>query len=193
MGFFGIKDRITTERVMSSIRAFFINTLFDSTFTLLGVIVGSAFIPNPNIKVIIGTLITSSIALGISSGISVYEAETLEGEKQVEALEKAMLTDLDGTMVETAIKKDALVISIIIFLTPLLSCTITTIPFILSTFEIISKIQAGYVSIILAISILFFAGVYFGKEPKEALYKGGRMAIFGIIAFLFGVWIKSMI
>lgn len=193
MDFFGIKDKLLNERVLSSIRAFFINTLFDSTFTLLGVIVGSAFIPNPNIRVIIGTLITSSIALGISSGISVYEAETLERQKQVEALEEAMLTDLDGTRVERAIKGEAIMIAITIFLTPLLSCTITTIPFIVSMFGVLSKKQAGWSSIILAISILFFAGVYFGKEPKEALYKGLRMAVFGTLAFLFGVWIQSLI
>jgi hypothetical protein len=58
------------------IRRFFTNTLFDSTFTLLGIVVGA----NVNLKVVMITMATSSLALGISAGISVYEAESLESE-----------------------------------------------------------------------------------------------------------------
>ena len=80
-----------------SMRRFFINTLFDSTFTLLGVIVGSAFVAEPEIEVILGTMITISLGLGISSGASVYQAESLEREREVHELEKAMLTNLKDT------------------------------------------------------------------------------------------------
>ncbi len=48
---------------------FFINTLFDSTFALLGVIIGSAFTTNPDLRPIIGTLVASSVALGISTSV----------------------------------------------------------------------------------------------------------------------------
>ena len=50
-------------RLGPDIRKFFINTLFDSTFVILGIIVGSAFVASPELKVILGTMIASSLAL----------------------------------------------------------------------------------------------------------------------------------
>jgi len=86
----------TLRRVFESedlgpiIRSFFTNTIFDSTFTLLGIVVGAAFTANVNLKVIMITMATSSLALGISAGISVYEAESLESERKIMELERAL-------------------------------------------------------------------------------------------------------
>ncbi len=41
-----LKETLQREDVGPIIRRFFINTLFDSTFMLLGIIVGAAFAPN---------------------------------------------------------------------------------------------------------------------------------------------------
>lgn len=45
------------------LRRFFINTLFDSTFMQIGIIIGSAFTVNPDLDLVMGTLVASSIAL----------------------------------------------------------------------------------------------------------------------------------
>src|SRR4030066_206146 len=82
-----------------SLRRFFVNTLFDSTFMLLGVIIGSAFSDNPDIEVVVGTMITTSLALGISTGVSVYEAENLERGIRISQIEKAMIRNLDETVI----------------------------------------------------------------------------------------------
>ena len=79
------------------LRRFFINTLFDSTFTQLGILLGSAFADSPDLRLVIGTLISSSVALGISTGVSVYESETLERERRTIELEKALFRKLDNT------------------------------------------------------------------------------------------------
>jgi predicted membrane protein (TIGR00267 family) len=184
---------LTNQRLISETRGFFINTLFDSTFTLLGIIVGSAFTQNPDISLIIGTLITSSLALGISSGVSVYEAEKIESEKELEALEDAMLADLEDSMIEEELTGHAWIVAIIIFLTPLLACLINLIPFFLSSLQIISINLAGWIAISLSLGILFFAGYYFGEKPREAIIKGLRMVVFGALAFILGVLIKSII
>ncbi len=63
-----------------ALRRYFVNTIFDSTFVILGVIIGSAFSPDPSYDLVIATILTSSFALGISTGVSVYEAETMEAE-----------------------------------------------------------------------------------------------------------------
>ena len=62
----------------NKLKPYFINTVFDSAFTILGIIVGSAFSENFDYKIFLGTLLTGTFSLGISSGVSVYEAETLQ-------------------------------------------------------------------------------------------------------------------
>ncbi len=57
---------------------YIINTLFDAVFTIMGIVIGSSFSARLDLRSIIGTIITASLSLGVSSGFSVYEAEMLE-------------------------------------------------------------------------------------------------------------------
>jgi predicted membrane protein (TIGR00267 family) len=176
------------------IRKFFINTLFDSTFVLLGIIVGSAFVANPELKVILGTMLVSSFALGISTGISVYEAESLGQEMELRELEKAMLAELHHTQVAKSMQATTLVISIVNFITPLSICGITIMPFLLALTGIIVISTAAWISIVAAIAILFSAGFYLELgNKKSAILKGIKMAAFGVLAFLIGFGIELLI
>jgi hypothetical protein len=56
---------------------YIINTLFDEVFTIMGIVIGSSFSARLDLRSIIGTIITSSLSLGVSSGFSIYEAEIL--------------------------------------------------------------------------------------------------------------------
>ena len=78
---------------------YIINTLFDSVFTIMGIVIGSAFSATIDIRAIIGTIITASLSLGVSSGFSVYEAETLQEEKRIDEIEEALLEDLENTVI----------------------------------------------------------------------------------------------
>jgi predicted membrane protein (TIGR00267 family) len=167
-----------------SIRRFFINTLFDSTFVLLGVVVGSAFVLHPDLEVILRTMILSSLALGISSGVSVYEAETLERAREVQRLENAMLTSLEDTAVTRLAKKAALVVATINLATPLLVCTLCALPFALAYVGTLDITTAAWASILIAIGTLMVAGIYMGRSGTgNALLKGVRMAVVGGVAF----------
>jgi hypothetical protein len=75
-----------------TLRRFFVNTIFDSTFVILGILIASAFSSEPNLRLVIVTITTSSVALGISTGISVFEAETMEQAIKMKDMERAMLT-----------------------------------------------------------------------------------------------------
>jgi predicted membrane protein (TIGR00267 family) len=176
------------------LRRFFINTLFDSTFMQMGIIIGSTFAANPDLRLAIGTLISSSAALGISTGVSVYESENLERERRITELEKALFRNLDDTMITENYKTYAIVLSIVNFLTPFICCGIVVIPLILAMFELISIATASWVSILLALGILFFAGTYLGRLGKQnPLIKGLRMIAFGVIAFVVGFLIQTLI
>ena len=150
-----LRETLKQESVGPIIRRFFINTLFDSTFMLLGIIVGSAFAGDAGLHIIIVTMLTTSIALGISTGVSVYEAESLEQEHKISDLEKALFTDLDDTSIQKTAKYTILLATIINFATPLVSCAVTITPFILATTGILHADIAGWISVALALSTLF--------------------------------------
>ena len=176
------------------LRRFFINTLFDSTFTQLGVLIGSAFADSPDLRLVIGTLISSSIALGISTGVSVYESETLERERKTIELEKALFRKLDKTRLADSYRDYARLLALVNFVTPLICCAVIVMPIVAAFFNILSTATASWLSIILALSILFAAGVYFGRYGKQnPIKKGLRMVGFGIIAFVAGYLIQLLL
>ncbi|HEX7483138.1 MAG TPA: hypothetical protein VF350_06700 [Candidatus Bathyarchaeia archaeon] len=190
-----LRETLKHESVGPIIRRFFINTLFDSTFMLLGIIVGSAFAgAAAGLNVIIITMLTTSLALGISTGVSVYEAESLEQERKIADLEKALFTDLEDTSIQKTAKYTILIATLINFATPLFSCAVTITPFILVAMGILRLNVAGWMSVVLALSTLFVAGVYMGRIGKTNPYKKGlRMVAFGVLAFAIGYLLNLFI
>ena len=161
---------------------------------LLGIIVGSALAGQATLNLIIVTMLTTSIALGISTGVSVYEAESLEQERRITDLEKALFTDLSETSIEKTARNIILLATSINFATPLLSFSITVTPFILSALGILNVIIAGWISIALALGTLFAAGVFMGRLGKTNPYKKGlRMVAFGVLAFVIGFLLERLI
>ena len=189
-----LRETLRHEEFGPVIRRFFINTLFDSTFMLLGIVVGSAFAAEASLNVIIITMLTTSLALGISTGVSVYEAESLEQERRISDLEKALFTDLQDTTILKTARKTILLATLINFATPLFSCAIAILPFIFAEFGILHVEMASWVSVVLALSTLFGAGVYMGRLGKTNPYKKGlRMAAFGVLAFAIGFLLDLLI
>lgn len=177
-----------------SIRRFFINTLFDSTFTLLGVIVGSAFVATPELDVILGTMITISLGLGISSGVSVYQAESLEQEREVQKLEKAMLKSLDGTKVAKSAQKNILITASVNMLTPFCTCFLYSLPLLFALAGFIDVTLGALSSIIIALSTLTLTGIGISRNGKgNPIIKGIKMGILGGITFLIGYIIQFLI
>ena len=191
---FNLLEILRNEDAGPIIRRFFINTLFDSTFMLLGIIVGAAFVADANIRIVIVTMVTSSLALSISTGVSVYEAESLEQERKITRLEMTMLTDLTDTVIDKTSKSITRLAMVINFLTPILSCAITILPFVLVVLEILEIHIASWLSVAFALSILFGAGVYLGRIGKQNPWiKGLRMTAFGVIAFIIGFLLDFLI
>jgi predicted membrane protein (TIGR00267 family) len=143
---------------------------------------------------VIGTLVSSSIALGISTGISVYESETLERERRIVELEKALFRNMDNTTITKKYATYAAVISIVNLMTPLLCCTIVSIPMVLATVGIVSVSGASWSSAIFALGIVFATGAYLGKSGQQnPLIKGAKMTVFGAVAFAIGFLVQSLI
>ena len=161
---------------------------------LLGIIVGSAFAADAGLNIIMVTMLTTSLALGISTGVSVYEAESLEQERKISDLEKALFTDLEDTNIHKTAKTTILLATLINFATPLFSCAITITPFLFAAIGLLHIEAASWLSVALALSTLFAAGVYMGRIGKTNPYKKGvRMVAFGVLAFAIGFLLDLLI
>jgi len=190
----GLLKTLRDESFGPVVRRFFINTLFDSTFMLLGIVVGSAFAADAGLNIIIVTMLTTSLALGISTGVSVYEAESLEQERKISDLEKALFTDLQDTTILKKAKATILLATLINFATPLLSCAIAISPFIFAAIGLLQIETASWLSVVFALGTLFGAGVYMGRVGKtNPCKKGLRMVAFGILAFAVGFLLNQLV
>ena len=175
-----------------TLRRFFVNTIFDSTFVILGILIAQAFSSEPSLRLVIVTIVTSSVALGISTGISVFEAETMEQAIKMKGMERAMLTSLEDTHLHRVSKLTILFISIVNFTAPVIAGSITLTPFLLVGEQDIRL--AAYVSLGLAITILFVVGAVMGRAgDRNPLIQGARMAVAGVAAFLLCFWIESLL
>jgi predicted membrane protein (TIGR00267 family) len=189
-----LRETLRREDAGPIIRRFFINTLFDSTFMLLGIVVGVAFAADVSLNVVLVTMVTSSLALGISTGVSVYEADSLERGRKIAELEEALFRDLSGTSIEKTARFITILTVMINFLTPLVSCVVTISPFMLAIWKILEVNVASWFSVMLALGTLFGAGVYLGRLGKTNPWtKGLRMAGFGFIAFIIGFLLNTLV
>jgi predicted membrane protein (TIGR00267 family) len=187
----GIKAALSMPGTWPTIRRYLVNTVFDSTFVMLGIIIGSAFSGDPNTRLTIVTILTSSVALGISTGVSTYEAENLEQSKRIDEIEKAMLRPLDDTHIGRSARSSMLLISLVIFMAPLLVGLVILSPFVLLQTDITT---AAWIAIALAIGVLFTTGVLMGRSGgRNPWVQGARMAIIGAIAFVICFYIEKLV
>ncbi len=189
-----LRETLGQEDVGPIIRRFFTNTLFDSTFMLLGIIVGSAFTAHAGVTIIMVTMLTTSIALGISTGVSVHEAESLEQERKISYLERALLADLEDTSIQKTARYTILLATLMNFVTPPFICAITITPFVFAAIGLVRIDVASWLAVALALGTLFAAGVYMGRIGKTNPYKKGiRMVAFGVLAFAVGYLLDLLI
>ena len=137
------------------------------------------------------TIVTSSVALGISTGVSVYEAESMEQAIKMKEMERAMLTSLNDTKLHKISKSTIYLLALVNLSAPILSGLATLSPFLILGPENIKN--AAYISLVIAISILFAVGAMMGKSgQRNPWIQGARMAVAGIGAFIICFWIESL-
>lgn len=176
------KEAMSLPETGPALRRYFVNTMFDSTFAVLGIIIGSALTADADKGLVIATIITSCVALAISTGSSVYEGETLEQSRRMDEIGRAMLRPVEETNLGKASKASAAIIALSNSLAPLMTGAIIVSPFLLLGEETI--IVAAEVAIILALVLLFITGFIMGKlSERNPWWKGLRMALVGVAAF----------
>lgn len=165
-------------------RRYFINTVFDSTFVAMGIVVASVAAPTIRISTVVGTMFAATLALGISTGTSVYEAEKVEAEIRLRELEEAMLTELSGTEAKRALDASRYLVVAVNVLAPLTVFALTASPFLLAGSFSLDPVSAAYMAAVLALAVLFGVGAYLGRlAGRRFWFKGLRMVVIGGLTF----------
>lgn len=165
------------------------NTVFDSTFVAMGIVIGSSITPEASVRTVVSTMLAASVALGISTGTSVYEAEKVEAEIRLKELERAMLTELSGTEAKRALDVSRYFVVSVNVLAPPAVFGLTAAPFLLADSLVVNTFPAAYVSIAIAIGVLFTVGAYLGRlAGGRSWLKGLRMALLGLGTFA-AIWL----
>ncbi|HKZ63445.1 MAG TPA: hypothetical protein VJ400_03280 [Thermoplasmata archaeon] len=174
-------------------RRYFINTLFDATFVVLGIVAATAVVADPTPQVTLGTLAAACLAIGISTGLSVYEAERVEAKIRMAKLERAMLTDMAGTDVHRSLRLYRTLISLVNFAAPLFVFAVTSIPFLLHVLAGWPSFPvAAGTSIALAVALIFISGLALGRVlGGSALRQGLRMTIAALATFILLVFVQT--
>ncbi len=184
-----IRYQLKIARARPSLRRFLMNTVFDSVLTCMGIIIGAATASTVNPTLIFGTTLTGALALGISSGVSTYEAEGAEKEIELKKLERSMLRQLQDSVQYKASKVGQIVIGITNFSTPILIAIALTLPLLI----ISDSIVALYITVGIATAVLFGMGTYFAKISKTSIIKRGiRTAVIGIGTFILCYFINTL-
>ncbi len=165
-------------------RRYFVNTVFDSTFVSMGIVVASALVPGAGVGTVVGTMFAATLALGISTGTSVYEAEKVEAEIRLRELERAMLTSLDGTEATRVLDVSRYIVVTVNVVAPLAVFLAMAAPFLLSGSMTIFGIPTAFFSVAVAMVVLFTVGWYLARlTGRPAWLKGLRMAGIGVATF----------
>ncbi len=166
-------------------RRYFVNTVFDSTFVSMGIVVASALVlPAASVGTVVGTMFAATLALGISTGTSVNEAEKVEAEIRQRELERAMLTSLEGTEATRVLDVSRYIVVTVNVAAPLAVFLGMAAPFLLSGSLTIFGIPTAFFSVAIAMVVLFLVGTYLGRlTGRPAWIKGLRMAAIGVATF----------
>jgi predicted membrane protein (TIGR00267 family) len=171
-----------------ALRRYFVNTIFDSTFVAMGIVIGASLAPETSVRTVVSTMLATSVALGISTGTSVYEAEKVEADIRLRELERAMLTELSGTEAKKALDLSRYLVVFVNVLAPPVVFGLTSAPFLLAGSLFVNAFPAALISIVISISILFAVGAYLGRlSGGSSWLKGLRMALLGLGTFA-AIW-----
>lgn len=177
--------RVLPVEPQELLRRYFINTLFDSTFVVLGILAASAFIPDANPEIAVGTVFAACLAIGISTAVSVYEAEHVETEIEMRKVERAMLSSMEDTEIERKARVSAYAVATVNFFAPVFVAIVMGTPLLLFDAGVIGDFgAAAMLSSILGIGIIFGAGYYLGTLGRGRPWlRAVRMSVIALLAF----------
>ena len=163
-------------------RRYFVVNGFDGALTMLGMNMGFYLSGESNLPVIISACLGASVALGVSGVTSAYISETAERERELHALEEAMVRDLSDSDHGRASRFAPLWIATVNGLAPFLFGLLIIFPLWLSHKGVVLPLGPLESALATALGILFFLGIVIGHiQGSFWLWSGLRTLIIALI------------
>ena len=167
-------------------KRYFAIELFDTTLIVISVMVSSMVFNLRDIRAVSGIFVNISIA-GVMAGITiVFLVESVEREKELKEMERALLTDLNGTVLQKSMVASIVLSTLMQVLGVVLPTSIPLIIFQLMGVDIVSDL-AVIVIIGVEMLLLFSIGFILGGNMKKAVMVGFLSVALGVILTLIGV------
>jgi predicted membrane protein (TIGR00267 family) len=179
-----IKLYLGITNIKDIARRYFVLNGFDGLYTMLGIIVGSYVAGHHEAGIVLGTGLAGVIALGISGSATAYFTEKAIRERELNKLEKSMLTDLDGTIQDDARSFATIFAALVNGFSPIFMAMMMVIPFLISKFNMIAVENAFIYSLMIGIIEISLVGYYLGEisDKKKRLGYSIRMVGIALIA-----------
>lgn len=165
-------------------RRYFAMNAFDGVLTIIGVLMGNyaAHVRDPTVVIVTG--LSTCIAMGVSGLWGAYLTEAAERKRGLDDLESHTLTDLSRTKIGRASRVAVVVVALVDGLAPFLAALVVLFPFLFS--GLLNDIVLNYyVSLAMALVVLFALGAFLGRVSKENLIISGlKMIGAGLVSIL---------
>ena len=167
------------------LRRYFAMNGFDGCLTALGVILGTFIAQVADPLIIILTTISTAFALLISGFSSAYFVEKAERIRAIKHLEKKLLHSIEHSDRTQAANIVSLEAALVDGLSPFSMTLLIVSPFFTLLFGLIEMTMAFYISILIALTLVFILGFYLGKiSEQNAFMLGIKMLLAGIFALI---------
>ena len=157
-------------------RRYFAMNAFDGVVTIIGVLTGTYTAHVRDAAIVIVTGFSTSIAIAISGLWGAYLTESAERKRELDDLESRTLTDLSETKIGRASRAAVIVVALVDGLAPFLAALVVLLPFFFSGL-LADIVLSYYVSLGIALVVLFALGAFLGKVSKENLVISGLKMI----------------
>lgn len=168
-----IKYLLHLTRSHGIVRRYFVVNGFDGALTMLGLIIGFLVSGTQELSVIINACLGAAIALGTSGVSSAYISETAERRRALIELERAMVADLGQSAHGAAAREVPWLIAIVNGSAPLLISLLIISPLFLAQLEVLTIGPPLYLSVAVAIVLIFMLGIYLGRIAGVSWVRGG--------------------
>lgn len=165
-------------------RRYFAMNAFDGVLTIIGVLMGNYTAGVRSPAIVISTGLSTCMAMGISGLWGAYLTESAERKRSLDILENHTLSDLSGTKIGRASRAAVIIVALVDGLAPFAAALLVLSPFFFST--LLGEITISYyLSLGMALAILFALGAFLGRVSKDSLILSGlKMIGAGLVAIL---------
>jgi predicted membrane protein (TIGR00267 family) len=165
---------------------------FDGALTTLGLIMGAYTAGALDPHLILTTGFGIGLALGIGGVTSAFVAEKAERDRSIKALEAAMFTSLEDTVITRASDAAVYFVALINALAPVAAAFVSLAPFVLDIMGILSTTNAFYLALAINSITLFILGVVLGQSSrKNILVYGSLMVLAGFATALVMILLEA--